>query len=51
VFVPADSGGEVLEGGRPARESAGVQEMGHESGFTSFAVPSGNYEFTSKFTG
>jgi alpha-L-rhamnosidase len=51
VFVPADAGAEVFEGDLPAKESPGVQEMGHEGRFAAFAVQSGSYEFTSRFTG
>jgi alpha-L-rhamnosidase len=47
VYVPADPGSEVFEGGAPAGKAAGVRSVGRAGGFALFAVQSGHYEFTS----
>ena len=48
VFLPARAGGEVLEGGRPAGKSSGVQPLRHERDRAVFAVASGDYVFESR---
>ena len=48
VFLPARDGGEVLEGGRPAGQSSGVQPLRQERDRAVFGVASGNYVFESR---
>jgi hypothetical protein len=47
VFVPAKSADEVLEGGKPASESAGVKFLREENGRAIFEIASGSYKFES----
>jgi hypothetical protein len=48
VFLPAKEVGEVLEGGRPAGQSRGVQPLRQERDRAVFAVASGEYVFESR---
>ena len=48
VFLPARDGSEVLEGGRPAGQSRGVQHLRRERECAVFAVASGEYVFESR---
>ncbi len=47
VYVPAESGERVREGGRPALKAPGVQFLGMEGGRAVFKVGSGTYKFES----
>jgi alpha-L-rhamnosidase len=48
VYVPARSADEVLEGGKPAKQSRGVKFLRQETGQGVFAVESGSYAFESQ---
>jgi alpha-L-rhamnosidase len=51
VHVPVCAGGEVLENGRRAMDSPGIQGMGREGEAMVLVVESGNYVFTSELSG
>jgi alpha-L-rhamnosidase len=48
VFVPSGGTGVISEGGRPIRESSGVDYLRAEGGYAAYSVASGRYEFTSR---
>ncbi len=48
IYLPAEEGHTVDEGGRPADESPGVRFLRHEDGAAVYAVESGSYTFTAR---
>ena len=46
ICVPARSVDDILEGGRPAAEAAGLKYTGMEDGYALFEAGSGHYSFT-----
>jgi len=48
VYVPAKDAARVMESGKPARASAGVQFVRMEDGAAVFEVQSGKYSFTAR---
>jgi alpha-L-rhamnosidase len=51
VYVPRDKGTPVLESGKPAEKVPGIERLGVERTFAVYGVASGQYEFTSTYSG
>jgi alpha-L-rhamnosidase len=49
VFLPGNSADGLIEGGKPAKQSAGVKFLRQEKDRSVFVVESGEYEFRSNF--